>query len=519
MIAYDWSHGRFGGVQQFSANDDGYREFELYLQKSAFRPAHILVDLIEEEFHPTTAPHAWGSDRVAVLDRTMKKYFRTSELRSLQVQKRQKGGRRDLEVLISGLGNATILRRWIDILERTRVPVKGIYSLPLVGQSLLANLKVDKKQVLLVSQQSPMTLRQSFYDSGFLKLSRLALHRMARDSNISDINFVKTDVNNTLQYLRSQRLLRRSEPLEVLVVVRDELFESFDRGLRGEELVTYSILRQSDVAKKIGVKGELPTNFTDGLFAHTLLKKTKTANHYAPRSLTRFYRYHVVRKLLLAAAGLVLVIGGAFSVSRYYEVQLLHRYTSEARIQKKLYRRYYRERVGQAKAYQLAPDAVKSAVNVINLLEGYSRVTPLRSLSSLAEVLTRNDKIEVTRVNWLIHPQPEFDIGSYTVRPRSAIRRKSGDDGLDYEIVEVAGKVVAYANNYRHAVEVFESFVEDIRETSQYSYVRVEKTPFDIDSKAGLAGDTGTATNKNLTTRSTFELRLTLNQIDSRQGQ
>ena len=31
LIAYDWSQGRFGGVRQFRADADGYREYQAYM--------------------------------------------------------------------------------------------------------------------------------------------------------------------------------------------------------------------------------------------------------------------------------------------------------------------------------------------------------------------------------------------------------------------------------------------------------------------------------------------------------
>ncbi|MEM7292553.1 MAG: hypothetical protein AAF420_04030 [Pseudomonadota bacterium] len=519
IIAYDWSRGKFGGVRRFSANDDGYREFELYLQKPAFQTVHIVVDLIEEEFHPDTVPHAWGTDRAAVLDRAAKKYFRTSELRSLQVQGRQKGGRRDTEVLISGLGSATILRRWLEILQRVRVPVKGIYSLPLVGQNLLSAMKMDKRRVLLVSQQSPMTLRQSFYDGGKLKLSRLALHRMAREDSSTDVKYVASDVNNTLLYLRSQRLIRRNEPLEVCVIVRDELHESFELGLPGDDLITYSIYRQSDVAKKIGVRSELPTFHSDGIFAHTLLAKSKVENHYGPRDLTRFFRYHIARKAMLVVAVLALFSAGAYVASLYYEVQLLHRYTVETRILKKLYRKHYLERVGQAEAYQLAPDAVKSTVGSINLLRDYAQTTPLPILTEVAGIVTRNSNIQIKRINWLQHPQPTVEIGNNTLRPRSAIRSDLETDAGHFQVASIEGEISDFSDDYRFAMEKFENFVADLEATGSYRFVEIDKTPFNIDSATGVSGDSGTSARENLTTRSTFKLRVTVEMPESEEGE
>ncbi|MEM7206625.1 MAG: hypothetical protein AAF434_02260 [Pseudomonadota bacterium] len=510
MIAYDWSNGKFGGVKRFSASDDGYREFELYLQNSLYRPIHIVVDLIEEEFHTDSVPYAWGSDRVAVLQRSMRKFFRTSELRSLQVQGRHKTGRRDLEVLVSGLGNATILRKWLDILQRARVPVKGIYSLPLIGQDLLSTLKMDKRRVLLVSQQSPMTLRQSFYDNGKLKLSRLSLHRMAREDSLSDVNYVRNDVNNTLLYLRSQRLLRRNESLDVCVIVNDGVFPDFANGLRGEELVDFSVYRHSEIAKRVGIKKELPTDFTDGVFAHVLLDKSKLSNHYGPRDLTRFYRYHNVRKWLLVAAGLVLLLSSAYVVSRYYEVQLLHRYARDARIHKKLYRKHYNERVGQSEAYKLEPDTLKSAVGTVHKLEEYSEVSPLPLLGELAKILQRNGNVELTRINWLRYPDPDIAINNNTVRPRSSIRQEIDSTDDHYQVVSIEGEMTNYGENFRSAVELFDFFVAELEGTGKFSFVNVVKTPFDIDSDTGLEGDSGTSARTNIQSRSTFELRATL---------
>ena len=376
----------------------------------------------------------------------------------------------------------------------------------------VAAMKMDKRRVLLVSQQSPMTLRQSYYDNGKLKLSRLALHRMAREDSLSDVRYVQNDVRNTLLYLRSQRLLRRNESLEVCVVVHDDLYESFTAAMSDDELITFTVLRQSEISKKIGVKRELPTPFADGLFAHILLAKSRIENHYGPRDLTRFFRYHKVRKGLWLVAGLVLLIGATYTANRYYEVQLLRKYTTETRIHRKLYRKHYYERVGQSEAYKLQPDAVKSTVNTVNQLREYAEVTPLPFITRVAETVTRNPNITVSRINWLRYPQPDVQIGNNTVRSRGSIRPDIDIVDHHYQIISVEGRVVDYGDDFRFAVEVFEDFLRDIRSSADLESIDVQKTPFNIDSDTGLAGDSGTSARENLVARSTFKLHATVKQ-------
>ena len=162
MLAYHWSANRFRAAHAFEADAQGLDDFERFLQASPRRPVRLMVDVIEEGFRLDTMPRTFGGDRTAVAERMLTRHFRTTEYRSLAVQGREKQGRRDLRVLISGLTNPEMLSVWIETINRNRVPLEGIYSMPLVGEKMLPVLKAQRDNALVITQQSPGAVRQSF---------------------------------------------------------------------------------------------------------------------------------------------------------------------------------------------------------------------------------------------------------------------------------------------------------------------------------------------------------------------
>ncbi|MDH3452094.1 MAG: hypothetical protein OEN20_06705, partial [Gammaproteobacteria bacterium] len=362
MLAYHWSVNRFRLAHTFEPDAQGLQDFELFLQATPRQPVRLMVDIIEEGFRVEAMPRAFGNDRKSLTLRLLTRHFRTTSYRHLRIQGRHRTGRRDLRVLISGLTNPELLNGWVDIINRNRVPLEGIYSLPLLGESLLAYLKADKSKALLITQQSPGAVRQSFYDRGQLRLSRLIPIRYEGEEGYA--GFVNREVHNTLRFLESQRLLRRNERMQVHIISPVEHLAELRRGLFNEETIDYQTWDYGEVAKRLRIRGELPTEFADGLFAQLLSKRSWPNNHYATAAMRTHYFHRQARSGLYAASLAILLIATVIGGAKLVEGRLYESYTLEARVEAAQYERLYNELLREISSFPLKAAYVKDAVDL-----------------------------------------------------------------------------------------------------------------------------------------------------------
>ncbi|GEM_PF-606288 len=519
MLAFDWSGGRFGNAACFTPDDDGYRDFQRYLLDVPRRPVTLLVDLIEEEFHADSVPFVRGRDRKAVLDRALAKYFRTSELRTVRLQGRERGGRKDQQICVCGLGSATILKRWLAIIAHNRIALRGVVSLPLAGELLLPLIKADKQRVLLVSQQSPETLRQSFYDNGHLKLSRLAHHRSELISSDSDgrprvdVPHVLADIRNTLLFLRSQRLLQRNEHVELCLIGKREVYAPLEAEMAGDESVNCRIIDSAELAHKAGLRGELPTAYCEGLFGQLVCKHRDLTNHYAPWRMRRHFAHTLARRGLWVASAAILLGATGLTGHNLYNASLYTDYALQARTEVSRYRQVLSEQTEESTRFNLPPDAIKSTVKLVSGLEAHGRASPLRLLGDLAAVVDQHPHVDIHSLQWQTHFDDSITPGSRALSSRAemqqqAERQNNDREGGEFEIARVDGGMIGFGDNYRQSVELFHDFVAALRKSGRYSRVLVEKTPFDMDPGAGISGDSGDSGAIELRSRATFSLLL-----------
>ncbi|HEX7028127.1 MAG TPA: hypothetical protein VF268_12870, partial [Gammaproteobacteria bacterium] len=132
MVLLRWHANSFKGMTEFEPDAKGYAAFARLLQEEVKKPVKLLIDIIEEDFRLETVPHLYGRDRAAFHARLANKYFRSYPHVHIETQTRQSTGRRDDVVLLSALTNPSLFEAWIDILYKYRIPLEGIYSLPLV---------------------------------------------------------------------------------------------------------------------------------------------------------------------------------------------------------------------------------------------------------------------------------------------------------------------------------------------------------------------------------------------------
>jgi len=494
IIAYEWHRGRFRNVQAFEPDEAGRTAFRAWLDASPRTPVQLLLDVIEEEFHVDRVPHVLGRDRAALLKRTAQKHFRSTEFRYVTVQGRETRGRRDDRLLIAGLTNPEILKVWLGLIDTARVPLKGVYSLPLIGERLLPQLGAARvPRALVVSQQVPSTLRQSYYERGRLRFSRLVPGRY--DDAQGYVDFLRRELDQTLHFLETQRFRRRDDPIDVYVLAGDDTHEALREGLASTDTVTCHLVPLSRLAPRLGIRGGLPGTFADAIYAQVLLRQPRPANHYG---LPRLRRHFFVQRarvglrwatvaLVLAAVGLALGTG--------LRARAYMRATQQARARASEFRALYQQRLSQLSEFQYRAVDVKNAVDLLHRLADAASANPGSMMARIGNVLNGHPHIVLDDFTWQVSGDPHLKVDVDQRRPLASgtpgLVHGIDTSGKIYRYALLQGEVVDFGGSYRRAIQRFDAFVADLRGSGQFGHVEAVEAPFDLKPDSGVSGDSG----------------------------
>ncbi len=308
MAVYQWSGGTLLEPLWFAADEDGLTEFSLYLDHAPKDPVYLLVDVVEEEFREETIPHVIGGDRRALIRTRLNRLFRDPTYSYAAMQGREAEGRRDDRVLFTALIRPDLLSPWVGQIAKHKVPLAGIYSLPIVSETLIKRLPVEADHALLVTLQSTGGLRQTFFHQKRVKLSRLAI--MPPGGAPGHASYVLGEIEKIRRYLNSLRQLPHDSPLDVYIVASRGLLTDVSRQSPDSLTTRHHLLDVADVAQMVGMKGTYGSDYSDRIFAHLLAKK-RLPNQYAPASQTRHNTMYRAR-LGLIAASIALVVAALF---------------------------------------------------------------------------------------------------------------------------------------------------------------------------------------------------------------
>lgn len=511
ILAYEWRAGAFRRIEAFEPDEEGRERFRQWLREAPRTPLQMLIDVIEEEFHIDHVPHVIGRERAHLYKRTARKHFRNSDYTYITCQGRERQGRRDDRVLVAGLTNPDLLRVWLDILAEVQVPLKGIHSLPLVGEYLLPHLGAQRSErVLVVSQQVPSTLRQSYYENGRLRFSRLVPGRYDGVAEYAD--FVHDELHQTLHFLENQRFRGQGRPVDTYVLADADAHASLRERLADSNVVNCHLVSLADLAAKVGDRGGVSGPYADTIFAQLLLRRRRPANHYGLARLRHFFfvqRARVGLRVLAAGAVLaaVAVAGGAWLRGQAYESGIVQAQAREARFEQ-----LYEERLSQLDEFDYRAVDVKNAVDLMADVGAAVRQTPEPLMNTLGGILAEHPALTLERLQWT-RVDGIADDGGRTSG------RTTGTNAVSAAgpVVEVGGRVSGFDGDYRRAISRFERFVQRLRDAGIGS-VAVERAPFDLAPGSGVSGDSGTSAREQTDQSGEFLLELRLAADDGEEA-
>ena len=509
IVAYEWRHNAVPPGAAFEPDENGRAALRAWLAQAPRTPVQILVDTIEEEFHSDRVPHVLGHERSQLYRRTAARHFRDNDLRYITRQGRDRSGRRDDRVLVAGLTQPAALEQWLDVIEVAEVPLEGVYSLPLAGEYLLPALATGgAARVLLVSQQARGSLRQSCYEEGRLRFSRLVPVRADAASEYADI--VATEIGQTVRFLENQRSREITGALHIHILAAPGEHPGLRAALDAPADITpYQLVAPADVAQRLGLRGSDPGAYADLLFVQVLARRRRLPNHYGVARLRRHFLDQRARLALrcVAAAGLLAtlaVVAGTWLHGRLYEQA-----AAEAGQREQRFERLYEQRLSQLGEFDYRAVDVKNAVDRVDALATAARTDPAAELEAIGAVVARVLPITLQRLKWRV------ESGQRDGRRTAATDRP--DPATATPVVRIEGEVERFGGDFRLAIGRFEALVDRLR-AAGLGRVAVEGAPFDLAPDSGVSGDSGISGAGRARRRADFALEITFNTAGDGDG-
>jgi hypothetical protein len=494
MVAQEWSGHRLDSSVYFEPDDQGLDLFGSYLRSFRNEPVRLLVDLIEEEFRQIRIPLLRGSDRQAILKRNFAKYFRTSEYRFAISQSVEKKSRKEEKLLLIGLTNQYLLEPWLNIVEETSTPLSGIISLPLLSEDYVKELRSDHRATIVVSQQVPSNLRQSVFVDGKLVLSRLVpIASFYQGDYASD---VLRDIESTMRYLISQRIVERSETAAVHVITNKRHFEKLTTRCENESNFDFKIHEINDILEKEKIEVPDEQDFSSALYCYMASKKL-SLNHYAKPGERRYFQHYRSALGLRAAAFALVAIGMGFAATSAVKGWLYQETIGETTLIEQKYK---------AKFNQLSESRIDSTTSTMSMQHIVQTVDVIRDrflrdpeemMVQVADDVSIFPDIRVKKFDWFVSNYSNSDApgsvswGKAKSRSRKVDKSKPKPKKGYFEIVLVEGEFLNFDGNYRYALSAVDDLEKAMVESGKYYSVEITKRPLDIESDNQLSGNVG----------------------------
>ncbi len=492
VSVYHWDKGQLGTTYLFDIDAAGRDNFERYLTESEKTPMTILVDVIEEEFRQETIPHVFGSDRTSLIARKQSRLFRDTQYVHVQNQGREEEGRRDDSLLFIALTNEEIVKPWLELIDKYKVPLKGILSVPLLLQSYIKTLPEISDHALIVTMQSISGLRQTFFQKKELKISRLSkLPRYGTDSYAPKI---ESEVEKIQRYLNSLRLVPNDISLDVYVIADKLTLDELEKRAISLPMVKKHYLDVNLLLGAIQKDAVQTVPFSDQLLLSHLLK-VQIKNCYASSHEMRYMKMRNIRHYMNAASVALLFFSFIYSGLNFMGGLTYKQESEAAKNKAAFYQVRYdlaRERLPKT---PVEPAQIKVAVDAVATLEEY-KATPYEMLTSIGKGLEQYPQIKLDDIDWSFSLDPNKGTAiedNYNNPPAEVM---TDDKKVKYyQISNLNAHIEPFDGDYREAIAMVNELAETLGNFDSTHSVTIESFPLDISSKATLQGN-AQATNK-----------------------
>jgi hypothetical protein len=477
--------GSLGRCEVFGNDEQGLAAFDRHLAQLRKMPAHVMVDVVEEDYRYEMLPHASGRDRSELRDRRLRQLYRNTPYCGALLQGRDTGKRRDDQYLFFGLLNPDLLEVWLTRIRAHDLPVAGVYLLPVLTETMAQKLAPEAANLLLVARH-PCGLRLTFFRHGKLRVSRLT---QIENADVRDrVAAFTEEIANTRLYLHALRVMTLDDQLTVIALNRDGSLSGLDQAVAREiSNAQASVIEASEISQRTGVPDAVVTDTPEALYLHYLGLLPPRGN-LAPDLVTERFHIFQLRRALYASAAVAALVSLAWLALNAYQIYDLRSQQAHAATQAADYQRRYQEVTRHYPASPTSADNLVLAVQVAGQLTSAKR-TPESAMMVLGRALEQYPNVRLKNFGWQYGPL-DHDANVPTRRADAPAAGAPSARAGRRQSAFVEAEIHPFNGDYRAALEAISAFAETLRKDTAIADVKVVGLPLNVSPTMALSGST-----------------------------
>lgn len=501
-----WENKSIKFVSEFDGSQQSLEAFKQIQNTYKNFTTIFITNFLEESFRSETIAPVSGGDKKALLERKLDYAFRKTPYRTASTIDKEKEGRRDHKVLLSGLTKPTLLTPWIKILLANRTPIQSISSAAFLSEAFAAHMKLNNENYLLIaSLENNFDLRQTYMRKGKVLFSRLTSL-----SSRTQVEIGKEIYKESVQirsYLERVKLLPYEETLKINIY---SAYDDSELSLnqKSSHLNNFdSINIQHEINQQPAVlnKSQLGSII---YFLCVLVQKKPIKNTYAPSKVRKYFLLNNLGAALSYASLAFIAISVVLSVPIFLnnldlsnQQATLEQQTQPLLVEYDLLSQRFPETPIPSKEMALVVETTEQIRNSI--------INPTEAMSYISSKINSSPNLQITDITWLLDSIEADPFDPVAQQMRYLSLQNDSENGYKSAIldqrtdlkVQITGLAFS-PGSYREAQQQVELFSDALAENPTISVTELQMpTDVRVDTQVNTTID-------NNELRATFILQL-----------
>ena len=507
LTVFQWHKEKLVARHAFNPGEQGIDKFRAYLLATDNIPTRILVDLIEEDFKKETVPHVGSADRKSIVSRLVERHYRKSRDYTYSiVLGRNSHGRKDDILLYSVLSNPDILEQWLEPIRETQTAISGIWSLPLLSHRLFNKLNIKASNAILVSQQVPSNIRQSFFKNGQFQTSRSAVINLD-EASIGE--YISTEVDQTIRFLSNQRQVGFDEKIDIYILCRSSDLHDIKTQCLNTNLFQYHFHTIESINALFSCTADNIDNCSD-INSYVCACEKLPVGHYGNKALFYNFYMHQASKALYALSALLFIFSFIFSFSLFSQSRNLNDESEALQQKTKQINIQYKDKLSHLEQKLAQTKMMKSSVLFSERVISTKKISPQNFMVDVSKILMHPDirNTRITNIKWHLTQSNKPLTASTNLQTQliDYANKKSIN-----QFASIGGYIRLSQSSLSKSVETTDAISREFENSKHAIHINISKVPVDIRPQSSIENETGTSNRKTSSldqTRGRFELNV-----------